>query len=364
MKVNALILCVLVVVTVCFACAQPQAPIVTGPEGPTPRACTTDYLLGKVQFLKIPFNPQVNSSPTPDTSLTVDGNFYSNLKDAFNIAQPPLKNQLCDLTYIFLDPTDCAQAKTCMLSDDKLATHSWGLRGYQNGDTGKYIATSAGLWQNGGPAPIFSVYETRRLGVLLSNLSQNAPNWPYPPAYVWNPDTSAMTVLAALAHELGHVYWYDAFVSQRGGQVDKIDTFCKGKNKHSKFYSPGSWRNMIYLPLPPGKRWIDFGEVRNIHYPDYLTYLKSDLDSANFIQSAEDIHSILQAPNLVSVLAAFSPDEDFVETYQLKVINDTNTFNSLVLQIYDSSHTMIYSEDILAKFKSGTDIDDKAKCFS
>jgi len=317
MKVNALVLCVPVVVTICFACAQPQAPTVAGPGGPTPRACSTDDLLSKVQFLKIPFDPQTNYSPMPDTSLTVDGNFYNNLRDAFNIAQPPFKTQLCDLSYIFIDPSGCTQAKTCVLPDDQLALHSWGLRGYQNSDTGKYIATSAGLWQNGGPAPIYSVYETRRLAALLPKLSQNAPNWQYKPAYVSNPDTAAITVLAALAHETGHVYWYDAFVSQRGGPVDKIDTFCNGKNKYSRFYSPSAWRNIIYLPSPPGRRWIAFGELRNVHNPDYLTDLKSDLDNSNFLQSAEDIHLILQAPNLASVLAAFSPDEDLVETYQL-----------------------------------------------
>src|SRR5438477_3457057 len=344
MKWTSLFLSFGVLVTGVVSCATPPPPppVATGPGGPAPRACTTSDLLSRVSFLKIPFNPQVNFSPTPDENLVVDGYFYNNFKDAYEIAPQRFKNQLCDLSYIFIDPSGCAQPKTCALSDDQVVTHSWGLRGYQDGDTGKYIATSSALWQNGGSAPVLSEYETRRLRTLLPKLSQNAVHWNYKPDYASTPDTPGLAVLASLAHEFGHVFWYDAFVSQRGGQVDKLDSFCKEQNnKYKRCYPPGSWRKSILLPPPSGKRWIDFGETRNTHNPDYITNLTSDMDDGNFDLSAEDIHLILQSPNLVSILAAFSPDEDFVETEQLKVISDSNTLSSFVLRIYDTAKNVI-----------------------
>ena len=363
MKPGALILFIGLVALASLACAQSpptSAPTVSAAAA----ACTTENLIkNKVRFLQTPFDPRINASPKPNNSLSVDGNFLGDLQAAFDIAPQVFKDKLCGLTYIFIDPSGCANPKNCTLSDGQLVMNSWGLRGWQGGDKGEYIATSAGLWRNGAHAPIFSDYETARLRFLLGTLSSKAANWPHPPEYVSDPNTPALTVLAALSHEFGHVYWYDIFVPKRGGVIDPLSTFCKNKNKFNKFYPPGSWRKTMDFPSRQ-KRWIMFGEQLNLHRFDYVSTLRDDLNIPNFDNAAADLDSMLHAPNLAVALAAFSPVEDFVEAYELNVLkNATVSWKSLILQMYDASGNPSYTEDILAKLNPGTDLSEKAKCF-
>jgi len=51
-----------------------------------------------------------------------------------------------------------------------------------------------------------------------------------PNSFAANP---AMSVLALLAHEFGHVYWFDSFVPNAGGPF--VNNFCWGGN----FYPSG-----------------------------------------------------------------------------------------------------------------------------
>jgi hypothetical protein len=307
----------------------PQPP----PPGPTARAllpaCSTTDLMNKVRFLQTPFDPRVDSSPQP-SSLGVPANIQDDLQSAFAIAPTSFKAKLCDLTYIFIDPTGCANPLNCMLPDVQLAHDSWGLRGYRSGDSGKYVATSAGLWRNGGSAPKLSDYEVNRLEALLQQLNPNAGNWlrgPSSPHFATAaPNTPAMAVLAALAHETGHVFWYDAFVPVRGGAID-LNNFCGGH-----FYTPGSWNN---VDVPVG-RWIDFAQParKATHNPDYVSILNSHLSQSNFAQAGATLLSVLQSQDLASVLAAFSPHEDFVETYEWYVLlNAVPPLSNLTIQI-------------------------------
>ena len=141
------------------------------------------------------------------------------------------------------------------------------------------------------------------------------------------PDTPQMAVLAALAHETGHVYWYDAFVKNRGGHAD-LNRFCSGN-----FYTPGSWSHNI--DAPPG-RWIEFGDRSDnqSYNPDYVSMLASALRMSNFPQAATILYQIYQNQDLADALAAFSPDEDFVEAYQWAVLLKANPpLSSLAIQI-------------------------------
>jgi hypothetical protein len=293
----------------------PQTPPLF-PTPAAPGACTASDLINKVRFLQIPFDPRVNSSPQPST-LAVPANIQGDLQSAFAIAPASFRAKLCDLSYIFIDPTGCADPLNCVLPDAQLARNSWGLRSYRSGDTGKYIATSAGLWRNGGSMPKLSDYEAGRLRAMLQQLHPNGANWyaaPHtPPQFVTAaPDTPAMAVLAALAHETGHVYWYDAFVPTRGGPIN-LNNFCGGQ-----FYTGGAWNN---IDVPAG-RWIDFAQPSVIaaHTPNYTSILNSHLSQSNFAQAATTLEAMLQNQNLAGALATFSPIEDFVETYEWYVL--------------------------------------------
>ena len=308
-------------------CPEPPPPAPRGAAlAPT---CSAGDLMAKVRFLQTPFNPRVDSSPQP-SNLAVPTNILGDLQSAFAIAPASFKAKLCDLTYIFIDPTGCADPLNCALSDIQLAHSSWGLRGYRNSDSGKYIAMSAGLWRSGGSAPKFSDYEVRRLGGLLQLLNPNAASWLRAPGLPFSaaaaPDTPAMTVLATLAHETGHVFWNDAFVPVRGGPID-LNNFCGGH-----FYTPGSWNN---IDVPVG-RWIDFAQParKSIHNPDYVSNLNSHLSQSNFAQAGATLLAVFRNQDLATILAAFSPHEDFVETYELYVLlNAAPALSNLTVRI-------------------------------
>jgi hypothetical protein len=327
MKSSALILILGIIAIAALSCTQPTPPV-TAVTAQKAIACTTTDLMTKVKFLQTPFDPRRNSSPQP-SNVPVPANIQNDLQNAFNIAPSILTARLCDLTYIFIDPTGCADPTRCTLPPNQLSYNSWGLRGYHGGDTtGEYIATSAALWPNGGSAPSISSYENGRLQFLLQHVNPNAANWsPGPQITSAAPDTPQMAVLAALAHETGHVYWYDAFVKNRGGHAD-LNRFCSGN-----FYTPGSWSHNI--DAPPG-RWIEFGDRSDnqSYNPDYVSMLASALRMSNFPQAATILYQIYQNQDLADALAAFSPDEDFVEAYQWAVLLKANPpLSSLAIQI-------------------------------
>jgi hypothetical protein len=334
-------------------CPQPS------PQGPTAGAffpaCSTADLMNKVRFLQTPFDPRVNSSPQP-SGIAVPANIQGDMQNAFAIAPPAFKAKLCNMTYIFIDPTGCADPLNCALPDAQVALNSWGLRGYRSGDTGKYIATSAALWQGGGSAPKLGDYEFRRFRAVLQRLNPNGANWirmPNAPRTAGaTPDTPAMTVLAVLAHETGHVFWYDAFVPQRGGAIN-LNNFCNGN-----FYASGSWSN---INVPAG-RWIDFAQpsATATRTPDLVSSLNSHLSQNRFVEAGATLQAILQNQNFASLLAAFSPDEDFVEAYQWYVLlNAATPATALTIQIPG-----LPPHDIAAGIANKPALRNKMACFS
>jgi hypothetical protein len=113
----------------------------------------------------------------------------------------------------------------------------------------------------------------------------------------------AMSVLAVLAHEFGHVYWFDSFVPTPGGSF--ANTFCGGI-----FYRDGNWKGSPVSfppPLPSADRFVFFGDT-------------SPYSGSRVPGLPGTLHSIYGGGNWASVLAAFSPVEDFVETFQLSVL--------------------------------------------
>lgn len=177
------------------------------------------------------------------------------------------KEDLCGLDGLFIIQNACASPKNCTPLD--VTNYSWGFREHppqisQGTTPGRYIATSQQLWQ-GGQAPIFSSYQTQRLQQLL--------NWTIastkPPVYqTATPNTTTMSVLASLAHEFGHLYWWDLFVTTPGGPADP-DNCCNGQ-----FYS-NSWQYPVGVP---SNRWITFGELS-----DTNGHLQYDINMASFL---------------------------------------------------------------------------------
>jgi hypothetical protein len=325
MKPSALIISVGLVATFWFA----SAPILAAQTTP----CSAGTLIKNVSVLKLPFHTDYYygkySRPQSDSTMPSQ-TIVTDLTNAFSIAPDFFVQQLCRLNGIFINPAECKDGdpNNCSLSDQQVVGDSWGFREqpkrfFAPGQTPdpkqdymRYIATSAGLWGGGNPAPKLDDYETRLLGQLVNWTSINSPKSFKPPVYkAPNADgpenSSAMTVLGALAHEFGHVFWYDTFRPVPGGSYD-FNTFCAGT------FFVNSWQAVNPPPI-----WRQFGEPQDQHkaYDVQISRLALSVGRQNFLDAGESLHKIFRRQgHWASLFAGLSPDEDFVETFKFYVM--------------------------------------------
>jgi hypothetical protein len=340
--------------------------------------CPLPTFLSKVHYLaqtSPPFSlPGFGFEKAPPIDPTpVDASIAQDLTDAFNIAPDFFRNQLCDLTVVYIDRTGCSSYDPRSCSGPDPSDRLWGFRAFDGSgnSAGEFIGTWLGLWQKGvqGHAPVLSRFESGRLQTLLNWTKSNSQ---HPPEHVFvDPDTAAMTVLAVLAHEVGHVFWYDAFVIKPdgspnlGGDAD-FGQFCRGT-----FYQPvgvggqGSW---LLPPTIPEGRWVSFGQPRNYHRADDvdMTKLGFDLDHGRFSDAGDLLHGLyggIQNGRWASALAAFSTDEDFVETFQLFVLRHARTpLQHSRVRVFGTADKQ-YFDDIPYTFDLRPELVRKSSCF-
>jgi len=350
MKASSLILSIGVVALAGAACVPPPAPVATEAVRAAPPACDPTPFLSKVAVLQIPFNPTaVGANYSAPVGIgPVSGVIAQDLGNAYCIAPQFLKQQLLGLTVIYVNPTGCAQGdpNNCNISDTQVTSNSWGYRERpnQSHNAGRYIATSAGLWNQGNHAPGLHDYETKLLTILL--------RWGGPQYTPATPDGPEITTLAALAHEMGHVFWYDTN-ARVPGQNYNPGRFCGGN------FFDSYWQN---VNTPP--RWRMFGTRQDRHGHGYVQV--KDIDDAiaagNFTlagallatgNTSGDIG--IYPPNApwASFFGAISPDEDFVETYKFYVLTQAG-LTSLPLQI-SNQPTNDVPKDYLGKMKPKLD---------
>jgi hypothetical protein len=225
---------------------------------------------------------------------------------------------------------------------------SWGFRDAATGK--RYIGLN--LWQGSSPAPYFYTAENTVFNYLINYLYGSPIDWgsagqPYfDSKYSNDPvDTSsAMTVLAALAHELGHVRWYDINVPTPGGGYEWISsplTQC--------FFFDKSWKYNFNKPYLQPYKWTNFGELANsLYVKHYMKPETKDLtNAANLSKFSQALASLYGAPEpWPSLLASLTPVEDFVETYVFYALTTAATpLTSLRLNIpYISSQTDVVSD--------------------
>jgi len=314
-----------------------RAAAIAGPAlfacaGPAPAQVCANGNLSPVPFVTTPFAPATNTTPQPDQTRPVNNDVQTDLAAAFAAAGTDFQNKLCGLDAMFVDPSGCADPgpthtydpTTCNFNGALITGYSWGLRTYSpNPYPGKrYIAVSLGLWNNKNAslpkkyrwscflpqkvcAPPFSSFVAAFLDAVVNVPSPNSGHGAYsvsvtPPTVAASP---AMSVLAALAHEFGHVYWFDSFVTNPGGSF--ANNFCGGT-----FYPGQSWENTSISfppPLPNSSRFIFFGDA-------------SPYPGSQVAGLPSTLHSIYSSGKWASALAAFSPVEDFVETFELAVL--------------------------------------------
>jgi hypothetical protein len=345
-----------------------QAPVATQPAP----AATCDhtssggnFVSAKVFKLSANFHPDMGAAPTTMDIIgpvTQADTYYNTLTSAFEAAPPFFKDKLCGLASVYIVQNTCNG--TCTAAD--LINNSWGLRAYRSTGYPESIATSVQLLLD--PTLKLSVFETQRLMYLLHFVSAGADAWTHHPAYQVAPvtfDTLVFSVLAAFAHEYGHVLWYDSFVSQPGQNIDGLDTFCRGKNKYGRFYPPGQW-DKISLP---NNRWINFANKQDRYHIDHFTSLQNALDAGGitgrfYPKADKELYKGLADDSVTDLLSVFSSTEDFVTAYELNVLKQAQ-LTTLNVEMYDDSGTIDpnYEVNFFGKLGSNTDLYEKVKCF-
>ena len=250
---SAIIVCA--ITATCFACAPAAPPGASATSHRVVRTSVCDpnnpLSFGDfVQLLAIttPLYDPVKLIAPPTNSITslpqIDQR-RSDLVNAFTAAPMTFRTALCAVDGIYID----ANAST-----------SWGFR-TQTNPPQRYIGLSASLWSPGPGATIFSDYETQRL-----QRASNSTIVSYKIDPSTGTDTSQETVLAALAHEYGHILWYDTFNSN-GNYPGGATQFGPNDPTSCKFYhswnapltGPGRFRQFAAIDL--GSR----GNVINEH---------------------------------------------------------------------------------------------------
>jgi len=298
-----------------------------------------DCAFDRVTMLSSHFDP-TNANATPIPGGPIPRYVQADLTAAFALAPPFFQQQLCGLDGVFIAPQ---------------GQDSWGFRNIRDGR--RYLALSLSLWKHG-RAPSLSAYEDQVAQRLLHgwngfwHIHKASPD-----------DAPAMTVLGALAHEFGHILFYDTFVNPRGS-APNYSAFCGGT-----FFAQ-SWRS-----LPPvAITWRSYGDVAGAHrsddvqVQDILSALAAHrlavrLGAARLLHRLLGLADQTGGGRWASVFAAFSPDEDFVETFKLFVLKNSKTpLQSLQLKI--PLPDLVATEDIAGQCRQRPVLTAKLACFA
>ena len=351
---SVLLHCVLILAASCFACAPlpppppyPPSPLVaTCPDGST--------FLSHVSMLAANYNPGKFETPTA-SSTSLSNQEQADLSAAFIAAPMRFQKALCNLSGIYIDPS---------------ASYSWGFRDPKTQQY-RYIGLSQqSLWGSSGQSspPNYSSSETTLICQVLVQLSAPWPpappcpaasttTAPNPPTFsgatntntttnvTTSVDTPAMTVLAALAHEYGHILWYDLIRGNNKSDYVPAD-FCRSyPGVRGDGFFDKSWSS-VRIPA----RFLTFAYLssdQHISGDVQTTTLTSAINSqnwpsvVNYLNEYFTPYSSSNKPNGVwpSVFGSISPEEDFVETFKIYIMTkpDTNggaPVTSMPLKLY------------------------------
>jgi hypothetical protein len=318
---SALLLCAGIIIAACFACAPVPPPSLSAAAAR--EECTADTFLGKVEILSTSFMPMPGETAPDAPKITKDSQYYDGLKGAFDTASRPFQQQLCALDRVYVYEAGCTDnGHECPGFGD-----SWGwLQSSNKLGQGWIVAISSGMWAYATDPMPYSHYETDLMHSVMG--LDGAYYWGafscVAPGSCRNIDTLPLALMGALAHEIGHILWYEKL-------GESPNDFCNGG------FFPLSWVTPVHpAPLDSnGHRWRHFlspterGKLKNTGR--WLDSHKrwphvTDIDnSRNRYYTAYLIEQLFTPTEpWASAFAAVSPDEDFVETYKFKVLTTAN----------------------------------------
>jgi hypothetical protein len=281
---------------VCVACAPAEVKL--PPQhlvGLHPTACAYD----NIGMLPVEFANPKNPVFDPVASGTPPANMVADMRQAIALAPPFFQEQLCQLDGLFIAPRG----------------ESWGVRNPQTGK--RYVALSADLWSGGSP-PDLATRQTQVIRRLADWDGPSVTQQPHNPSYA-----PAITVLDVLAHEFGHVLFYDTFVNRPGTKPDfNNPAFCGGG-----FFKVSWQQNTLPQTAIP---WRGYTDIVSSHLSDDIQIDevrrapptpsgKGNLLNLFYSESATPKERNGHG-RWASLFAGFTPDHDFIETFRLFVL--------------------------------------------
>lgn len=131
--------------------------------------------------------------------------YCTSLTNAYNLATPSFQNALDSLTNTFIDTDTCGDGIDC----------AWGFDDvYTTGKGNTYVALYSSFW-NGNAVPTYSAFVPLVVNDLMQGLGSPVSLQAYP-------DSQELALIAALAHEVGHVKWFQDAVDQ----INKTANLC------------------------------------------------------------------------------------------------------------------------------------------
>jgi hypothetical protein len=331
--------------------------------------CSANNFADAVQVLRPGYNGAMNLIPPASSDIYGSLGSLKNtapydvmwkqISDAFDLAKNRFQKKLCALAGTYIDPS----------------SDSWGFR--NPNDLHRYIGLSLSLWQNG-TAPPFSAFETHTLEKVLyftampwPSSKATAPRFLTAMSNGTSVDLPSTTVLAALAHEYGHVLWAD-LVKIHGGINYSYDPKKYCANKTDGFFA-GSWATVIqptfyqtFAQATPDQN------LNRPNIPDLMTAINNASASignssfpAKILIAAQKLDQFYDKeyddnnnPNYragvwASLFGALSPEEDFVESFKfyILVMGSSVKITNMPLYIYtDLSNSPVYTPDIYADY--------------
>jgi hypothetical protein len=343
MKPSALVIIAAVVFWIISACAPIPPTSVKQTAGICPDGTR---ISDKVVELNPPFDAKtygkcvikgsacdkVPTGTTPSNSM-----YATNITAAFNIAPTSFQNELCNLDKIYI-VTDRNLQQTNPIA--------WGMRErlhpHANGSK-HHIAISSLVWTTL-LSNTYSGYENWVLGALLQYPWSSGNT----PLYAASPDTEELMTLGILAHEMGHILWFDKNIFAHQ---------CLVNNQIYSYYDL-TWQN---VGVKHG--FHDFGESQDVGNHLYESFTKKDIvdllkrnTQASFNKAGMDLQTIYSEAYWPSIFGFVAPDEDFVEAYKLWVLTNAasgSNLQSLTIQIPLPQPLTVY---ILQNFNNANSI--------
>jgi hypothetical protein len=308
-------------------------------------SCTEAAFIAKVcdmaAFDPRLFNPAIPGYTSPTCDTSDEWRAHDDLlKAVYLLAPPHVQRKLCKLDNFFV------LTSRSFTWGSPLPLGIWELPARGNK---VYIAIPLKVLEEAKKHKSLATQEKENLDRLLDNIIYTGAR---PTFQNGSPEagTAAAAILAVVAHELGHVLLADNNADGDGGNEHKDKRPCDkptGPVRNcfkTKFLGASLWNASRFSQ----RRWVDWG-VRNNN--KYLG--GQDYEDVKIILDIQKIYD----KRFVSLFAAVSPEEDFVETYKYKVLADVPTLK-LTIDLALST-----PPDVLEKVRNATgNLKGKIRC--